>query len=130
MAMTQTGHCRPVADYHLRLSDVLSVRRDGRWRSGYDECSHHPALYDRRRRPDHGCGSCRSSWRRAVYVTYTNSDGVAGRVTATMTCNTQTVNGTIANQCANNGRHGGPFIPLQKGDSGVRSIEAFTFLSG
>ena len=28
------------------------------------------------------------------FVTYTNSDGVAGRVTATVRCNTQTVNGT------------------------------------
>lgn len=64
------------------------------------------------------------------YVTYTNSDGVAGRVTATMTCNTQTVNGTIITSAPTTAGTAGPFIPLQKGDSGVRSIEGITFLSG
>lgn len=64
------------------------------------------------------------------YVTYTNSDGVAGRVSATVRCNTQTVNGTIITSAPTTADTAGPFIPLQQGDSGVRSIESITFLSG
>lgn len=64
------------------------------------------------------------------YVTYTNSDGVAGRVTATVTCNTQTVNGTIITSAPTTAGAAGPFLPLQRGDSGVRSIQSVTFLSG
>lgn len=64
------------------------------------------------------------------FVTYTNSDGVAGRVTATVTCNTQTVNGTIITSAPTTAGAAGPFLPLQRGDSGVRSIQSVTFLSG
>lgn len=64
------------------------------------------------------------------YVTYTNSDGVAGRVTATVRCNTQTVNGTIITSAPTTAGAAGPFLPLQRGDSGVRSIQSVTFLSG
>lgn len=63
-------------------------------------------------------------------VTYTNSDGVAGRVTPTVACNTQVVNGTIITSATNTNRSAGPFLPLQAGDRGVRSIEAVTFLTG
>lgn len=63
-------------------------------------------------------------------VTYTNSDGVPGRVTPNVTCNTQTVNGTIITTAPATLGCAGPFLPLQAGDSGVRSIESCTFLTG
>jgi hypothetical protein len=63
-------------------------------------------------------------------VTYTNQDGVAGRVTPNVACNTQTVNGTIITTAAATADCAGPFLPLQAGDTGVRSIETVTFLTG
>lgn len=63
------------------------------------------------------------------FITYTNQDGVAGRVSQTVTCNTQTVNGTILNTAPATVGCGGPFIPLQAGDTGIRSIEAVEYLS-
>lgn len=64
----------------------------------------------------------------SFYITYTNSNGVAGRVSRTVTCNTQTVNGTIIHTAPATAGANGPFIPLQQGDSGVRSIETVTYL--
>lgn len=64
------------------------------------------------------------------YVTYTNQDGVAGRVTPTVRCNTQTVNGTIITSAPVTAGCAGPFIPLQAGDSGVRSIQSVTYTTG
>ena len=61
-------------------------------------------------------------------VNYTNQDGVAGRITRPVTMGTQIVNGTILHSqgagvaYTNNG----PFLPLQIGDSGVRSVESVT----
>ena len=61
-------------------------------------------------------------------VNYTNQDGIAGRITPTVTMSTQFVNGTILHSLgagaayANNG----PFLPLQTGDSGVRSVQSVT----
>ena len=61
-------------------------------------------------------------------VNYTNQDGIAGRITPTVTMSTQFVNGTILHSLgagaayANNG----PFLPLQIGDSGVRSVQSVT----
>ena len=63
------------------------------------------------------------------YVTYTNSDGVSGRVTPTVACNTQVVNGTIITSAPNTARSSGPFIALQAGDTGVKQIDSVTFLS-
>lgn len=57
-------------------------------------------------------------------VNYTNSAGVAGRVSQTVTMNAQAVNGTIVTSSSTNS--GGPFIGLQAGDSGVRSVESVT----
>lgn len=62
------------------------------------------------------------------YVTYTNQDGVAGRVTPTVTCNTQVVNGTIITSASATSGCAGPFLPLQLGDTGVRSVEGVSFL--
>lgn len=59
-------------------------------------------------------------------VTYTNSDGVAGRVTPIMQQNTSSILGTVTTSALTptNLGTGGPFITLQAGDTGVRSIEA------
>lgn len=66
-------------------------------------------------------------------VTYTNSDGVSGRSTGLVACNTQLVNGTIINsqptQVVGKAGATGPFLPLQEGDKGVRRIDGITFLT-
>lgn len=62
--------------------------------------------------------------------TYTNSAGVAGRVSQTVTCNTQVVNGTVITSAPTTLGCAGPFIPLADGDTGVRSIEQVEFLTG
>lgn len=64
-------------------------------------------------------------------VTYTNQDGTAGRVTPLHTMTTAaSVNGTIlTTQTAGTGWFG-PFMALQSGDTGVRSIESVTCTSG
>lgn len=58
-------------------------------------------------------------------VTYTNSDGVAGRTSQTVIQNTSTALGTITTSSftVNTGT-GSPFIGLQSGDKGVRSIQS------
>lgn len=62
-------------------------------------------------------------------VQYTNSDGVAGRLTTPIACNTQVVNGTIITTAPNTAFSAGPFLPLQAGDTGVRLIEGITFFT-
>ena len=57
-------------------------------------------------------------------VTYTNSSGVSGRVTQTVVQNTAAANGHIVTSATATNGAAGPFIPLQRGDSGVRSIES------
>jgi hypothetical protein len=61
-------------------------------------------------------------------VNYTNQDGVAGRITLPVTMSTQFVNGTVLHsvQAALANENNGPFLPLQSGDTGVRSIESVT----
>jgi hypothetical protein len=65
------------------------------------------------------------------FVTYTNQDGTAGRVTPLHTMTTAaSVNGTLlTTQTAGAGRFG-PFMALQGLDTGVRSIEAVQCTSG
>lgn len=63
-------------------------------------------------------------------VTYTNSDGVAGRTTRTVIQNTATANGHIVSTQNNNASAAGPFLPLQEGDTGVRSIDSVQMISG
>lgn len=62
------------------------------------------------------------------FFSYTNSDGVAGRVSKTVTQNTATAIGTVmgSNRATDNASN--PFIGLQDGDSVVRSIESVTML--
>jgi hypothetical protein len=61
-------------------------------------------------------------------VQYTNSDGVAGRLTELVSCNTLTIPGNVitthAVQPAGYCHSASPFIPLQRGDRGVRSIQS------
>ena len=62
-------------------------------------------------------------------VKYTNQDGVAGRVSQTVTMGPQSVNGTILHSVAGGSAtypSSGPFIPLQRGDTGVRSVQSVT----
>ncbi len=61
-------------------------------------------------------------------VKYTNQDGVADRVTKVATMTTQIVNGTILHslQAGASNQNNGPFLPLQSGDSGVRSVQSVT----
>lgn len=64
------------------------------------------------------------------FLTYTNENGVSGRITPTVTCNSTAISGVIATtQRATNGCPG-RFMPLQSGDRGVRSIEQIEFIVG
>lgn len=63
-------------------------------------------------------------------INYTNSDGVSGRISQTVIQNTATAIGTIVTSATATNGAAGPFIPLQAGDSGVRSIESVTMISG
>lgn len=58
------------------------------------------------------------------FVTYTNQDGVSGRTSKTVTMCTQGINGTILCSAPATSGCNGPFMPLQNGDTGVRSVES------
>jgi hypothetical protein len=64
----------------------------------------------------------------SFFVNYTNQDGVAGRITKTVIQNTATAIGNIVTSQPNNDLSAGPFLALQNGDTGVRSIESVTML--
>ena len=59
-------------------------------------------------------------------MTYTNQDGVAGRITPNIFTQVTTGGGQVV---ATSGNNIGliPFLPLQTGDTGVQSIESVTF---
>jgi hypothetical protein len=63
-------------------------------------------------------------------VTYTNSDGVAGRITPEVRQNNNSVNGSVVTTFTALTEAAGPFIPLQRGDTGVRSIDSVQMISG
>lgn len=63
-------------------------------------------------------------------VEYTNSDGVSGRLSQVVIQNTAAANGTLVASAASGTRSVGPFIGLQDGDTGVRSIESVQMISG
>lgn len=65
-------------------------------------------------------------------VTYTNSAGESGRLSQVVTQNTAAANGTIvtSNTAAAANGIGGPWVPLQAGDTGVRSIDSVAMISG
>jgi hypothetical protein len=64
----------------------------------------------------------------SFYFSYTNQDGVSGRTSQTVVQNTSTAIGTIVTSATATLNASGPFIGLQSGDSGVRSIESVTML--
>lgn len=61
-------------------------------------------------------------------VSYTNSDGVAGRTTAAVTQNTAAAPGSITTASTATNSGGNPFIPLQDDDKGVRQIDSVQML--
>lgn len=63
-------------------------------------------------------------------VTYTNSQGVVGRLSPIMSINTSTVSGTIATSDRATAQRVGDFVPFQDGDTGVRSIDSIEFFTG
>ena len=67
-----------------------------------------------------------------MQITYTNQDGVGGRVTPLIMGNsTSTVNGSLMNTTGTLSIQGSsPFLPLQAGDTGVRSVQSVRMVSG
>lgn len=63
-------------------------------------------------------------------VSYTNSDGVSGRTSRNHYLMPNTYNGAIMTKNSTGAVSHHPFMGLQDGDSGVRSIESVTFTSG
>lgn len=63
-------------------------------------------------------------------VNYTNSAGVSGRTSRLHTLSTNTFNGAIMSNDQTTAISTMPFIGLQSGDTGVRSIESVTFVTG
>lgn len=61
-------------------------------------------------------------------IKYTNSDGVANRITSAVIQNTSTVLGSITGSNTATINASNPFIGLQGEDKGVRSIESVTML--
>lgn len=59
-------------------------------------------------------------------ISYTNQDGVSGRTSPTVASNTATSTGSLIGSGPNS-LNFGPFIPLQSGDRGIRSVESITF---
>lgn len=64
----------------------------------------------------------------SFYVTYTNSDGVAGRTSDTVVQNAFAQPGNIVTASRATSSSGNPFIALQSGDTGVRSVQSLTML--
>lgn len=62
------------------------------------------------------------------YFTYTNSEGVSGRISQTCYQNSAAALGTLQNSGANANASAMPFVGLQAGDSGVRSIDSVFML--
>lgn len=63
-------------------------------------------------------------------IRYTNQDGVPNRLSPIASMNTSTAIGNIITSQTANALASGAFIPLQSGDSGVRSIEGVQMISG
>lgn len=64
----------------------------------------------------------------SFYINYTNQDGVAGRISRTVRENAVTSLGVLLTSETNVNANTCVFIPLQDGDTGVRSIESVTML--
>jgi len=59
-------------------------------------------------------------------VSYTNQDGVAGRTTVSHRMNNEIYNGAISTSNRSTADSANPFLSLQSGDTGVRSIQSVT----
>ncbi len=59
---------------------------------------------------------------------YTNQDGIAGRTSATVVQNSAASIGTVVTSATATNGASGPFVGLQDGDSGVRSIQSVQML--
>lgn len=64
------------------------------------------------------------------FINYTNQDGVAGRISKTVRQNSSAALGVVVTSALTAAGNTNPclFIPLQDGDTGVRSIESVTML--
>ena len=64
------------------------------------------------------------------FINYTNSEGVAGRISKTVRQNNSAALGVVVTSALLSAGNTNPclFIPLQEGDTGVRSIESVTML--
>lgn len=60
-------------------------------------------------------------------ISYTNQDGVSGRTSVTSVSNTATNIATLVSGSSAVNDSQGPFIPLQSGDTGIRSVQSITF---
>lgn len=63
-------------------------------------------------------------------ITYTNQDGVSGKVTPTITLNSVTNSGTVATQAPALAGSCGMYVSLAHGDGGVAYPESIEFLTG
>lgn len=63
-------------------------------------------------------------------ISYTNSAGVSGRTSRAGKLGFATVNGSILSSETGLGTNAYPFVGLQDGDKGVRSVESVTLTSG
>lgn len=59
-------------------------------------------------------------------ISYTNQSGVSGRTSPLVTSNVATSTGSLIGS-GPSALNFGPFIPLQSGDTGIRSVESITF---
>lgn len=65
-----------------------------------------------------------------IALTYTNQDGVAGKVTpVTIGCNATPVQGQVIHT-GNAANRYGPFLPMASLDSGIRDLESLTLSAG
>ena len=62
-------------------------------------------------------------------VSYTNQDGVAGRISNARQFSNPGTNGELLTSSPTFLKSSGPFLPLMDGDTGVRSIESVTMLT-
>lgn len=64
------------------------------------------------------------------FINYTNSEGIAGRISKTVRQNNSAALGVVVTSALLSAGNTNPclFIPLQEGDTGVRSIESVTML--
>lgn len=62
-------------------------------------------------------------------ISYTNQAGVSGRTSIASVSNTTTNIATLISGSSAVANSVGPFIPLQAGDSGIRSVQSITFSS-